>query len=225
QRNGSRIFALYLKDGCVEKDTLWPWDRASYDRRVIRRLQESVQAARRLNIKPISYSDRPCRQLHKHMHAAYSEIQKAIADYNIDQLWVPAYEGGNADHDTLNALASHFADRISILEFAEYNFCGAKANSQQFPYPDGSETTVMLSPEEQGIKRKMLALYASEQKNLGYVKVAQESYRALAAYDYSKPPHPGTLWYTRFHWVPFRHPRIDFTTPQEICDSITAFSP
>ncbi|MGE4352320.1 MAG: PIG-L family deacetylase, partial [Bdellovibrionales bacterium] len=62
QRNGSRIFALYLTHGCVAKETLWPWDRASYDRRVIRRLQESVQAARRLNIKPISYSDRPCRQ-------------------------------------------------------------------------------------------------------------------------------------------------------------------
>lgn len=225
QRHGARIFALYLTHGCIAKDTLWPWQREQYDRYVIRRLQESVQVARRLNITPISYSDRPSRHLWRNMADVYNEIVKTIGDYNINQLWVPAYEGGHADHDALNGVCSRLVDTISILEFAEYNFAGGKTRSQEFPIRNGSETMIMLSPEEQGIKRKMLGLYASEEKNLDYVSVTQECYRPLAAYDYSKPAHAGPLWYTRFHWVPFKHPRIDFTKPEEVCAAINVFVP
>ena len=225
QRHGARIFALYLTHGCIAKETLWPWQRENYDRFVIRRLQESVQVARRLNITPISYSDRPTRHLWRNLGDVYREIIKAIGDYNISQLWIPAYEGGHADHDALNAVCSHLADKISILEFAEYNFANGTRNANEFPARNGTETTIFLSPEEQGIKRKMLGLYASEQKNLTHMNVTQECYRPLATYDYTKPAHSGKLWYTLFHWVPFRHPRIDFTTPEEVCQTIGTFSP
>lgn len=225
QRHGARIFALYLTHGCIAKEELWPWQRDQHDRFVIRRLQESVQVARRLNITPISYSDRPARHLWRNLGAAYNEIVKAIGDYNISQLWIPAYEGGHADHDALSGVCSHLADKISILEFAEYNFSGERVNANSFPVTNGTETTIMLSPEEQGIKRKMLGLYESEQKNLGYVGVSQECYRPLATYDYAKPAHGGKLWYTRYQWVPFRHPRVDFTKPEEVCQAIGSFTP
>src|SRR5262249_31788593 len=148
---------------------------------------------------------------------------RAIGQYNIDQLWVPAYEGGNADHDAANAVASLFAPKLKILEFAEYNFAGGRAYSHEFPRPNGSEEVIALTPEEQQKKRALLAAYASEKCNLGYVKTERECFRPLAAYDYSRPPHEGTLWYARFQWVPFRHPRVDFAKPAEVYAAIAAF--
>ena len=68
-----------------------------------------------------------------------------------------------------------------------------------------------------------LALYKSEKQNLNYVDVKQEAFRPLAIYNYEQPPHPGTLWYARFQWVPFRHPRVDFTKPHEVSETITRF--
>ena len=80
-----------------------------------------------------------------------------------------------------------------------------------------------LTPEEQRKKRAALALYASEKMNLNYVDVVREVYRPFAASDYSRVPHEGTLWYARFQWVPFRHPRVDFTNPLDVSQAITRF--
>ena len=38
----------------------------------------------------------------------------------------------------------------------------------------------------------------------------------MPRHDYAAPPHAGTLFRERFHWVPFRHPRIDFAPSAEI---------
>jgi LmbE family N-acetylglucosaminyl deacetylase len=40
------------------------------------------------------------------MEEAAQDIAKAIEEHKIDQLWIPAYEGGNADHDALNGLCA-----------------------------------------------------------------------------------------------------------------------
>ena len=112
---------------------------------------------------------------------------------------------------------------LSILEFAEYNFSGGKTHSQEFPTPNGTEQTLSLTPEEQAKKHAALEIYASEKGNLNYVHTERECFRPLAAYDYSRLPHPGKLWYARFQWVPFRHPRVDFTKPEEVSAAIVVF--
>ena len=68
-----------------------------------------------------------------------------------------------------------------------------------------------------------LSLYASEKGNLGSLRLEEEQIRPLAAYDYSKPPHEGKLWYERFQWVPLRHPRVDYTSCDEVSGAITDF--
>ncbi len=247
---GAEVFALYLTHGCAAQEDLWKWQRTRYKTIVARRKREAREAARLLGITIAGFSDRPSRSLRFEMKEAAQEIKKAVADHQIDQLWIPAYEGGHTDHDTLNGLCAHlfpeetrqkqglgnqiaesFGTAVagtrlldSILEFAEYNFSGGAARAQSFPSPNGTETVLRLSPEEKEIKQAALKLYASEKKNLGYVGTDRECFRLLASYDYRKPPHKGTLWYARFHWVPFRHPRIDFTKPKEVCEAIRAFS-
>ena len=141
-----------------------------------------------------------------------------------DQLWVPAFEGGNPDHDGASAVASRLAaEGLSVLEFAEYNLADGAATSHAFPAPNGTETVLQLTPAEQAAKRAALALYASERGNLGYVLAEREAFRPLAAYDYGRPPHAGKLWYARFQWVPFRHPGVDFAQPTDVASELSNY--
>jgi LmbE family N-acetylglucosaminyl deacetylase len=220
---GAAIFALYLTDGCLSRDTMWPWRRKEHAKGVALRRAEAEKAAALLGIAPVGWATRSARSLWRELAAVHAEIQAAVAQHKPDQIWIPAYEGGNPDHDGLNALGQLFTGRLSVLEFAEYNFFGAKTGAQTFPYPNGAETIIALADAERARKRELLKLYASEQNNLFFVGVEHESFRPLSPYDYSRPPHPGTLWYARFQWVPFRHPRVDFTPPAEVSAAICAY--
>jgi LmbE family N-acetylglucosaminyl deacetylase len=221
--DGGQVFAVYLTDGCIPREADWPWRRARHAEAVERRRVEAERVAGRLGLSPVGWAARPARRLWRELPAVFDEIRVAIDRCAADQLWVPAYEGGNPDHDGLNGLAQRFADRLEVLEFAEYNYFRSRAHAQQFPFPNGAETTLILSAEERARKRALLDLYVSERQNLGYVGLDQECSRGLARYDYRQPPHPGVLWYARHHWVPFRHPRVDFTRPHEVSDAIKAF--
>jgi LmbE family N-acetylglucosaminyl deacetylase len=203
---GAEIFALYLTHGCIAKEVMWMWQRKNYEKNVARR-----------------WAHRPARCLWQNMAAIHQEIQGAVSTYKIDQIWLPAYEGGNPDHDALNAVGQKLKGAASVLEFAEYNFCGGRAQTHTFPKPDGGEQVIELTEAERAMKRTALALYQSEKSNLKYVETERECFRPLAAYDYSRPPHPGKLWYARFQWVPFRHPRVDFTDPAEVSKALTEF--
>jgi LmbE family N-acetylglucosaminyl deacetylase len=220
---GAEIFALYLTHGCLDRETLWPWQRASHDKRVARRRAEAETAASHLGIKPVGWSSRPARHLWREMAEAMTEIDRVLIDCYPDQIWCPAYEGGNPDHDALNAVASTFRGRLSVLEFAEYNFFGGKARSNKFISGDETVRVTELTPQESRAKRAALKLYQSEQDNLFYVGCDQESYRPLSSYDYAQPPHMGKLWYARFQWVPFRHPGVDVTNPADVSAAITEF--
>jgi LmbE family N-acetylglucosaminyl deacetylase len=220
---GAEVFTLYLTHGRIAKEAMWPWKRKQYDALVARRRAEAEAVACFLGLSPVGWKMRAARHLLRHMAEARKEIQAAIAARGIDQLWVPAYEGGNPDHDVTNALGQSLKPKLSVLEFAEYNFFGGKAQSQTFPFPNGSEQVIELTEAERAAKKEALALYASEKLNLNYVRADRECYRPLADYDYGQPPHPGKLWYARFQWVPFRHPRVDFTDPAEVSKAIVDF--
>jgi LmbE family N-acetylglucosaminyl deacetylase len=223
QAEGAEIFALYLTHGCIARETMWRWERKNYEAHVARRRAEGEKAAAFLKITPLGWSLRPARHLWRALPDVCEEVKAAIAQHRIDQLWVPAYEGGNADHDALHAVGSLWAGKMSVLEFAEYNFSGGKAHSQEFPHPNGTERIIALTLEEKRRKQQALKIYVSETNNLNYVKADRECWRPLAPADYANPPHKGVLWYARFQWVPFRHPRVDFTQPEEVSHAIQNF--
>jgi len=223
QAQGSEVFVLYLTHGCIPREMCWPWHRLRYQKIVDRRYEEGKKAAAFLGIPAPGRTLRPARFVWRQIESVFLEVTQALATHRIDQIWVPAYEGGNADHDAANAIGHILKATVSVLEFAEYNFNEGRVHSQEFPRSNGSEEIILLTPEEQQRKRNALSLYSSERGNLNYVRVERECYRPLALYDYSKPPHPGTLWYARFQWVPFRHPRVDFTNPHDVCTAISVF--
>lgn len=224
QQEGATFFALYLTTGCIAQDRLWPWQRSRHDLYVARRRVEAEKTAAFLNIKPVGWTLRPARHVWKDLAAVRDEIRDAIVRYDIDQIWAPAFEGGHADHDAINAIASTFRETVSIIEFAEYNFAGKQANANAFPRPSSKDQMIRLTEDERHKKRAALTLYRSEKKNLGYVGLDREAFRPLPAHDYSRPPHDGPLWYARFQWVPFAHPRIDFTKPRDVYAALSSFA-
>jgi N-acetylglucosamine malate deacetylase 1 len=220
---GATVTTLYLTHGCVARELMWSWERKNYDHCVARRHAEAESAATTLGVQPVGWGARPARTLWRELPEVFKEVQAALAQYRPDQVWVPAYEGGNADHDALNAVGFKLKPTLSVLEFSEYNFFGGKARSQTFISSDETTRIVTLTAEERTAKRNALKIYASEAGNLSSIDIQQESYRPLSSYNYEKPPHQGKLWYARFQWVPFRHPRVDFTSPAEVSTAITAF--
>lgn len=210
---GSAVFVLPLTTGVPGRD----------ERRVAVRRREAETAVAALGADLVGWSDRPSRSLKDHLGAARAEVVDAIRRVDADRLWVPAYEGGHQDHDAANALGATLRGAVEVWEFAEYGFQGGRIVVNAFPRPRGDETSLVLGVAERDRKRELLWLYRSERGNLGYVGVERECFRRLEYYDYGRPPHPGRLFYQRFQWVPFRHPRIDFTDPWEVCGKLTAF--
>lgn len=218
---GAEAFGHFLTTGIPAAEVLWAWQ--SHRRRVRRRRKEAEKAAALLGLQAVGFEDVPTRGLKDTMAETSERITAAVSQHNPDTIWAPAYEGGHTDHDVTNFLASTFRERLAVWEFSEYNYAGGRARSQEFPATNGSEQAITLTLDERERKQKLLRLYQSEQKNLGLIRTAQEVFRPLAAYDYSRPPHEGKLFYERFQWVPFRHPRVDFTKPEEVCAAIRRF--
>jgi LmbE family N-acetylglucosaminyl deacetylase len=221
---GTRVFGLYLTTGVPPRDAFWPWQRAGYDRRVERRRDEALSAAAALAITPLAFSARPSRSLKAQLRDAAAEIRAAIARCAAEALWVPAWEGGHQDHDAANFLGAQFADRLPVIEFAEYNFAGGVLRSQRFPAENGGEIVLRLTATEAAAKRDLLALYRSERGNLAHVGIESECLRPLPRHDYAVPPHPGRLFRERFHWVPMPHPRIDFEPTRAVLAALAGFS-
>jgi LmbE family N-acetylglucosaminyl deacetylase len=221
---GAEVFALYLTTGLPAPEVEWRWQRAQHPARIARRRQEAMRAAEHLTITPILFLPCPSRQLRWRLGETRAAIGEQIARVRADALWAPAYEGGHQDHDVANFLASGFAGpALPVIEFAEYHHA-AGVRSNEFWQPNGAERVLWLAPEEQNWKRAILDLYRSERRNLGHVRVTREALRPLARYDYQRAPHPGVLFYQRFQWVPFRHPRVDFTSAEEVCAALAAAS-
>jgi LmbE family N-acetylglucosaminyl deacetylase len=117
------------------------------------------------------------------------------------------YEGGHPDHDA-TAFAVHAAcARVpappTVFEFASYH-----AADQSEPVievgeflPDGEEIdTVELSEESRNAKRRMIACFGSQEHMLRHWPIGIERFREAPAYDFTRPPHPGALYYEHFDW-------------------------
>ena len=213
---GIPVRVLYLTTGVPR--------RRGYDARVAGRREEALAAAGLLGLLPVGFRNTPARRLRRELDAALADVEDAVLSCRAAELWAPAFEGGHQDHDTANALAAVFVDRLPVREFAAYNFAGGRVRANRFADRRGGETAIEATAEEAALKRRALGIYTSERGNLRHVDVRQETWRQLPVHDYGVPPHPGRLFRERFHWVPFRHPRIDWDPSAEVYRNLGAFA-
>jgi LmbE family N-acetylglucosaminyl deacetylase len=224
RQEGARISVVYLTTGVPPRETLWPWQRRAYAARIARRRDEGAAAAALLRLEPAGFLDIPSRRLRFHLDEAAAAVERALGATAADTLWVTAFEGAHQDHDAANALAARFRERLAVWEFAAYSFARGRVSSNRFADARGGVIELHPNPDEAALKRRALALYASERGNLRHIRLSQEAYRPLPRHDYAAPPHPGTLFRERFHWVPFRHPRVDFEPSAEIFAAVGRWS-
>ena len=223
-RSGAEVFVLYLTTGVPPRERLWPWQRAGHGGRVARRRGEAMAAAPLMKLQPTGFLDIPSRGLIARLDEAAAAVERTLTETAAERLWVTGFEGAHQDHDGANAIAARFADRVAVWEFAAYNYTGGRVCSNRFPDARGGVIELNLNDQEQELKRQALRVYASESGNLAHIKVTMETCRPLPRHDYAAPPHTGTLFRERFHWVPFHHPRIDFTPSAEVYAALGRWS-
>ncbi len=61
-------------------------------------------------------------------------------------------------------------------------------------------TTIVLDEAEQVRKRAMLACFDTQRATLTPFDVMHEVFRPAPLYDFTVPPHPGTLYYEHHDW-------------------------
>jgi len=119
------------------------------------------------------------------------------------------FEGGHPDHDATSfavhaGLAlltrSDGAPAPVILEMACYHAVsgGAVARSRFLKGPEGVER--QLEGRELERKQAMMDCFRTQQRALNLFDPKVERFRAAPRYDFTEPPHPGTLLYERYPW-------------------------
>ena len=117
------------------------------------------------------------------------------------------YEGGHTDHDA-TAFAVHLACGILrregvpspiILELTSYHQRnGKRVRSSFLPRKGLPERALELDQDDQLLKARMFEAFVSQRDCLRAFPLDKERFRVAPRYDFTQPPHEGTLDYERF---------------------------
>jgi LmbE family N-acetylglucosaminyl deacetylase len=110
-----------------------------------------------------------------------------------------AYEGGHPDHDAIACAVARACRQVRraprVYEMALYHGAPGVLVAGEFIEDDASICHV-LDPDQRRRRRAMLRCFASQRATLApFVELAQERFRAARPYDFSRPPHPGPVFY------------------------------
>jgi LmbE family N-acetylglucosaminyl deacetylase len=120
-----------------------------------------------------------------------------------------AYEGGHPDHDATafavraakKILAEDYGFAPEIVEMTSYfNRAGIMATGEFLPRARCKIRSFELSENEREFKRRLFACFKTQQHVLQYFPIGMERFRVAPEYDFTKPPHPGRLYYEQFDW-------------------------
>lgn len=172
------------------------------------------------------------QRLHRVLPEAWAALSALLVRFQPTALVTTAYEGGHPDHDACSFLSAMLARRhgLPAWEFPLYHrrpeaegnaLSGGEPGdlvAQHFLDFAGLPEFVLeaeTAPAALAAKRQMMAAYRSQFPFLGEFEPACERFRPQPAYDYSRPPHPGTLNYEAWQWP---------VTGAELCRAFQAFA-
>ncbi len=132
-----------------------------------------------------------------------------LTEIHSELIMTPPYEGGHPDHDAA-AFAVHAAaalleqkglDAPALVEYTLYHDAGGAMSMCEFlPCENCDERTLVLPESARALKQRMLGCFATQQQTLAAFPVKVERFRYAPRYDFSLPPHSGTLFYERYDW-------------------------
>ena len=136
-------------------------------------------------------------------------VAETLRELKPDVVLTHPYEGGHPDHDA-TAFAVHAATQLlvrggapapELIEFTSYHDKHGWMSFFEFlPCGICPTTTVLLSNRVAAVKRQMVECFVTQQKTIAPFPIELERFRPAPHYDFSAPPHPGTLYYERFDW-------------------------
>jgi LmbE family N-acetylglucosaminyl deacetylase len=203
-------FVLFCTDGAPQDPYFWTkyGSREAYSGR---RQQEAREALGRLGVSGLEFLRSPRtgelitdQRLFQHLPEAVAGVRAVIDRFRPDALLTLAYEGGHPDHDSCNFISAIVARECALpaWEMPVYTlfYTGEREFQTFVPAP---QLTIPLHPtaEEIARKRKALEAYVSQGNFLLNFDSKEESFRPLAQYDYSRPPHEGKLNYEAWQWT------------------------
>ena len=147
-----------------------------------------------------------------HLEELSSKLATLIREFRPQVVLTHPYEGGHPDHDAC-ALAVACADQaqrkgpiLPVIVEAAFYHAGANGIETGCFLRSGAgsccthEVIRRLSPEENARRRALLDCFPTQRETLQYFRGDIERYRIAPAYDFSRPPHSGTLFYERHPW-------------------------
>ena len=148
-----------------------------------------------------------------HLAGLTLAVRSALRAFAPEAVLTHPYEGGHPDHDAC-AFAVHMALRLEeqaagqanvplLLEAPFYHAGeGGRMRTGAFleTWPSPATLVCPLSASEQANKRARLACFTSQAETLAQFGVAEELFRIAPRYDFTRPPHPGQLFYEQFPW-------------------------
>lgn len=139
----------------------------------------------------------------RHLPQLCRALGEALARLEPDAVLTHPYEGGHPDHDsTAFAVDRCWRDRERLFEMTLYHAGdGGSLAAGCFLPNGGAEIVWELPPEDRARKERMLQCFQSQAAVLQQFPVLpEERFRAAPVYDFTCPPHAGTLYYERMPW-------------------------
>lgn len=136
-------------------------------------------------------------------------VRSLIQETKAEAVFTHPYEGGHPDHDA-TAFGVHAAIRLlraegkptpALFEFTSYFSGRAGITTGRFlPREDTDITTLPLTFDQRMLKRRMVDCFVTQQQMLTAFKLDAERFRPAPQYDFTAPPHAGSLNYENFNW-------------------------
>ncbi len=194
---------VYATDGAPRSEYFWS-KYGSREGYAARRLREAKEALERIGLQHLHMLDEKNtvadQELFLNVECAYNALAILIERELPDAILTLAYEGGHPDHDACSFLAFVCGRRyeLPVWEMPLYHRSGSVLQRQKFIVASGVE--ISPTPQELECKHAMFAAYASQANVLAEFDVGIETVRPAKMYDFSQPPHVGTLNYEAWQW-------------------------
>jgi LmbE family N-acetylglucosaminyl deacetylase len=134
-----------------------------------------------------------------HLTELSRRLADALTELRPEVVLTQPYEGGHPDHDS-TAFAVHRAFPGQIMEMTAYHARGGALETGVFLQNGETPVVNVLGEQDAVRKQQMLACFTSQSAILQNFPVVPEQFRRAPRYDFTLPPHSGTLQYETFSW-------------------------
>jgi len=213
-----------LKEHMKKDDVYFLWltlPRTFLTRKI--RLMENSRAMEFLNVPQDHRIILKTTEKTSHVQAKkiYTKLKKFLNKFRPDIIYIPAFEGGNIDHDIAHVLTVYALRQLNlnseIYEYPMYNSYYVKYSFLPYNYGMFLPNKIKikkraLTKTEQRYTKSYLSNYLSQYicirlylyffnkpKNIFKAEII----RPLPEYDYFIPPHEGVLGYEKYQGITF----------------------